>query len=207
MDTTLDTRFLDALASGNPTPGGGGAAALMGATGAALISMVCRLTIGKKGYEAAESEMRQLLGEAEALRGRLQTMVADDAAAFERLMSAYRLPKDHEEDKAYRSAAIQNGLKAATLAPLDCARAAAQVVRLSVRAVERGNTNVISDVGVGVLAGWAALRGAALNVSINVPQIKDRVFVDRALTEIAGLLDECGPLTDAVHKRVKAKLG
>lgn len=206
MDATLDTRFLDALASGDPTPGGGGAAALMGATGAALVAMVCQLTIGKKGYEAAEADMRALLADAEASRAQLQQMVADDAAAFDRLMSAYRLPKATDEDKAYRGAAIQNGLKVATLAPLACARAAAEVVRQAVRAVDRGNKNVISDVGVGVLAAWTALRSAALNVSVNVPQIQDRVFVDHALTEIAALLDECGPLAESVHARVKARL-
>lgn len=207
MGAPLDTAFLDALASGEPTPGGGGAAALMGATGAALISMVCRLTLGKKGYEAVEDDLRELLAEAEALRASLQDMVGDDAAAFDRLMSAYRLPKTSDEEKAYRGAAIQNGLKAATLAPLECARAAAEVIRLSARAVERGNTNVISDVGVGVLAGWAALRSAALNVQINVPQLKDHSFADHALTEIAALLDECGRLTDSVHARVTAKMG
>ena len=207
MGAPLDTTFLDALASGEPTPGGGGAAALMGAMGAALISMVCHLTLGKKGYESAEYEMRELLEETEKRRASLQAMVADDAVAFDRLMSAYRLPKATDEEKAYRGAAIQNGLKAATLAPLECARAAAEVIRLSARAVERGNTNVISDVGVGVLAGWAALRSAALNVQINVPQLKDRTFADHALTEIAALLDECGRLTESVHARVTAKLG
>lgn len=206
MTAAIDTTFLDALASGEPTPGGGGAAALMGAMGAALISMVCNLTIGKKGYEAVEEDMRELLDESESLRASLQGMVADDAAAFDRLMSAYRLPKATDEEKTYRSAAIQNGLKAATMAPLDCARAAAEVIRLTARAAERGNTNVISDVGVGALAGWAALRSAALNVKVNVPQLKDRTFADHALTEIAALLDECAPLADAVHARVVAKL-
>lgn len=207
MAATIDTTFLDALASGEPTPGGGGAAALMGAMGAALISMVCHLTIGKKGYEAVEDDMRELLGHAESLRARLQAMVAEDAAAFDRLMSAYRLPKATDEEKTYRSAAIQNGLKAATMAPLECARAAAEVIRLTTGAAERGNANVISDVGVGALAGWAALRSAALNVNVNVPQIKDRHFADHALTEIATLLDECAPLAEQVHARVKARLG
>lgn len=205
LNTT--TGFLDALASGEPTPGGGGAAALMGAMGAALISMVCNLTIGKKGFETVEAEMRDLLAESEALRARLQAMVAEDAQAFDTLMAAYRLPKATDEEKAARSAAIQEGLQAATRAPLACAIAAAHGVRLAARAVERGNPNVISDVGVGVLASWAALRSAALNVNINVPQIKDRAFADHALTEIAALLTECAPLAEQVHARVKARLG
>lgn len=199
--------FLDELASGNATPGGGSAAAVMGAMGAALVSMVANLTIGKKGYEAVEAEMRQLLAESEDLRTRLAGMVAEDIAAFDTLMAAYKLPKASDDDKAARSAAIQHGLKLATEAPLACARACAEGVRLAARAVERGNLNVISDVGVGVLASWAALRSAALNVNINAPQIKDRGWTDAALKELQALLDECGPLSEQIHDAVKAKLG
>jgi formiminotetrahydrofolate cyclodeaminase len=200
------TRFLDELASGNATPGGGSAAAIMGAMGAALVSMVANLTIGKKGYEAVEPIMRELLAESEALRERLGGMVAEDIAAFDSLMAAYRMPKASDDEKAARSAAIQAGLKAATEAPLACARQAAAVVRLTERGVEHGNLNVISDVGVGVLAALAALRSAALNVHINAPQIKDRDFVDRATRELDALLAECAPLAERVHERVKAKL-
>jgi formiminotetrahydrofolate cyclodeaminase len=205
-DTSLSS-FLDALASAAPTPGGGGAAAVMGAMGAALISMVANLTIGKKGYEAHDAEMRELLAASEDLRRRLADMVAGDAAAFDSLMAAYKLPKASDEEKAARSAAIQDGLKAATLAPLACARAAAEGVRLAARSLEHGNVNVISDVGVGVLACQAALRSAALNVHINVPQIKDAAFTDQVLTELTGLLGECLPLADTVHAGVKARMG
>ena len=208
MSEPLNTsRFLDELASGAPTPGGGGAAAVMGAMGAALISMVANLTIGKKGYEAVEAEMRELLAESESLRARMSEMVAGDALAFDSLMAAYKLPKSSDDEKAVRSAAIQAGLKAATEAPLACARAAAEGVRLAAQAVDKGNTNVISDVGVGVLASAAALRSAALNVHINAPQIKDRSFADHALTELDALLAECLPLAEQIHERVQARLG
>jgi methenyltetrahydrofolate cyclohydrolase len=207
LDDLSTNAFLDALASGAPTPGGGGAAAVMGAMGAALVSMVANLTIGKKGYEAYEAEMRALLADSEMLRQRLADMVAEDAAAFDSLMAAYRLPKATDDEKAARSAAIQAGLKAATLAPLACARAAADAVRLAARAVEHGNVNVISDVGVGVLSSAAGLRSAALNVHINAPQIQDRVFTDRVLTELDALLAECAPLAESVHARVKARMG
>lgn len=204
----LDTaRFLDELASAAPTPGGGGAAAVMGAMGAALISMVANLTIGKKGYEAVEADMRDLLAESESLRARMSAMVEGDALAFDTLMASYKLPKASDGEKAARSAAIQAGLVAATQAPLACARAAAEGVRLAARAVEHGNANVISDVGVGVLASAAALRSAALNVQINAPQIKDRAFADSALSDLAALLAECLPLAEQVHERVKARLG
>jgi methenyltetrahydrofolate cyclohydrolase len=207
VDDLSTAAFLDALASGAPTPGGGGAAAVMGAMGAALVSMVANLTIGKKGHEAHDAEMRTLLADSEALRRRLAAMVAEDAAAFDSLMAAYKLPKASDDEKAARSAAIQAGLKAATLAPLACARASAEAVRLAARAVEHGNVNVISDVGVGVLSSAAALRSAALNVHINAPQIQDRAFSDKVLTELEALLAECGPLAEQVHTRVKARMG
>lgn len=207
IDNLTTTRFLDELASASATPGGGSAAAVMGAMGAALVSMVANLTIGKKGYEAVEADMRALLADSEALRVRLQGMVAEDVAAFDSLMAAYKLPKATDAEKGTRSAAIQQGLRAATEAPLACARACAEAVRLAERAVDKGNANVISDVGVGVLASWAALRSAALNVNINVPQLKDRDFADSALAELQGLLAECGPLSELVHDRVKARLG
>ena len=105
--------FLDELASSNPTPGGGSAAAIMGAMGAALVSMVCNVTIGKKGYEAVEAEMRAVLGESERVRRRLTAMVAEDIAAFDSLLAAYKLPKATEDEKARRAAAIQAGLRRA----------------------------------------------------------------------------------------------
>lgn len=204
-DLTIET-FLDQLASSAATPGGGSAAAIMGGMGAALVSMVCNLTIGKKAYEGVEPEMRALLAEAEALRHRLTGMVAEDVAAFDALMGAYKLPKATDEDKTARSAAIQAGLVAATVAPLDCARACAEGVRLAARAAKKGNTQVISDAGVGVLAAWAALRSAALNVRINAPQIKDRTFAEPALAELEELLAECAPLSEQVHELVRSKL-
>jgi formiminotetrahydrofolate cyclodeaminase len=204
-DLTVDS-FLDALASSAPTPGGGGAAAAMGAMGAALVAMVCNLTIGKKGYEAVEADVRTLLAEAEASRQRLTQMVEDDKTAFDTLMAAYRLPKATDEDKAARSAAIQAGLKVATESPLACARDCAEVVRLSARAARDGNLQVISDAGVGVLAAWAGLRSAALNVHINSPQIKDRDWADRAEQSLAALIEECAPLSEQVHDTVRRKL-
>jgi methenyltetrahydrofolate cyclohydrolase len=207
IDDLSTSAFLDALAGGSATPGGGSAAAIMGAMGAALVSMVANLTLGKKGYEAVEPQMRGLLGESEALRAQLAAMVAEDVAAFDSLMAAYRLPKASDDEKATRVAAIQAGLKAATEAPLACARLCASVVRLTERAVEHGNLNAISDVGVGALAALAALRGAALNVRINAPPIKDRAFVERAESELDGLIAECAPLAERVHERVRAKLG
>jgi formiminotetrahydrofolate cyclodeaminase len=200
-------KFLDDLAGGNPTPGGGSAAAIMGAMGAALVSMVCNVTIGKKGYEGVEAEMRAVLHESEKVRKRLTGMVAEDIAAFESIMAAYKLPKATDEDKAARSAAIQAGLRRATETPLDCARVCAEVIVLARRASEHGYLNVISDGGVGVLAGFTGLRSAALNVYINAPALKDRVFAEHARAELEKLVEFCAAESEAVYKIVRKKLG
>jgi formiminotetrahydrofolate cyclodeaminase len=199
--------FLDELASGAPTPGGGSAAAIMGAMGAALVSMVCNVTLGKKGHEAVESEMKAVRDESEKLRLRLTSMVAEDIAAFDGLMAAYRLPKVTEDDKSRRAAAIQSSLRAATDTPLACARACAEVVALSRRAGEKGYAGVISDAGVGVLAANTALRGAALNVYINTPSLKDRAFADAATAELEQLLDTCARESELVFELVRSRLG
>lgn len=198
--------FLDELASGAPTPGGGSAAAIIGAMGAALISMVCNVTIGKKGHEDVESEMKSVRDESEKLRLRLTSMVAEDIAAFDGLMAAYRLPKVTEEDKSRRTAAIQLSLRAATDTPLACARACAEVVALSRRAGEKGYAGVISDAGVGVLAANTALRSAALNVYINAPSLKDRDFATAATAELEQLLDTCARESELVFELVRSRL-
>jgi len=200
------TQFLDELASNAATPGGGSGAAIMGALGAALVSMVCNLTIGKKNYAEVEPEMRSVLHDAEALRQRLADMVADDIAAFNGLMAAYGLPKLTDEDKAARGAAIQHALRAATEAPLACARACAEVIKLSMRAAEVGNRNVISDAGVGALAAQAALRSAALNVDINVPSLQDKAFAQACRDEMDALLASAVPLSEQAIALVKSKL-
>src|SRR5258708_33103401 len=121
-------KFLDDLAGGNPTPGGGSAAAIMGAMGAALVSMVCNVTIGKKGYEAVEAEMKAVREESERVRRRLTAMVAEDIAAFDSILAAYKLPKATDDDKPRRAPAMQAGLRRATETPLDCARVFGEVL-------------------------------------------------------------------------------
>ncbi|HWG67934.1 MAG TPA: cyclodeaminase/cyclohydrolase family protein [Steroidobacteraceae bacterium] len=200
-------KFLDDLAGGQPTPGGGSAAAIAGAMGAALVSMVCNVTIGKKGYEGVEGEMRAILHESERVRRRLTAMVAEDIAAFDSIMAAYKMPKASDEDKAARGAAIQAGLRRATEVPLDCARACAEVIALARRAGEHGYLNVISDAGVGVLAAFTGLRSAALNVYINAPALKDRAFAERAGANLEKLLAHGAAESEAVYQIVRNKLG
>jgi len=150
--------FLEELASHDATPGGGSAAAVMGATAAALTSMVCNLTIGKPKYSAVESDMKALLVKSEVLREKFTAMIKADVEGFNQVMQAYGLPKESVEDKECRTAAIQAALKEATEVPLACARASAEVILLSKEAAEKGNTNVITDAGVSVVSAYAALN-------------------------------------------------
>jgi formiminotetrahydrofolate cyclodeaminase len=180
--------FLDELASDAPTPGGGGAAAIMGAMAASLVSMVCRLTIGKKGYEQFGEEMQGVLAEAEHLRLQLQPMVKRDAEVFDQVMTAYRMPKGTEAENQIRSAAIQGALRTATEVPLGCARACSDLIRLSRIAAEHGNRNVVSDAGVAVMAAYAGLKSAALNVYVNSGALHDKAFANASVAEIESLL-------------------
>ncbi|HSD92568.1 MAG TPA: cyclodeaminase/cyclohydrolase family protein [Methyloceanibacter sp.] len=198
--------FLDALASQSATPGGGGAAAIIGAMGAALVSMVCNLTIGKKKYAEVETDMKDVLGKAEALRRRLTNMIEDDAKAFDKVMGAYGMPKETDADKAKRDAAIQEALKLATDVPLACAHAAREVIDLAEQASEKGNLNVISDAGVGVLAAYAALRSAALNVWTNARMINDKAFAEAKLKELNDLLSGAERATEKAYGVVKGKV-
>jgi methenyltetrahydrofolate cyclohydrolase len=199
--------FLDELASERPTPGGGGAAALCGAIGAALVSMVSNLTIGKKNYEAVSEDLKSVNARAEALRAELTCAIEEDVAAFNSVMGAYGLPRATDEEKSKRSAAIQAALKDATVAPLRAVKACFEVLRLSAVAAEKGNLNVISDAGVAVLAANAGLRSAALNVFINAKAIKDRDFAEKQLAEVNLLLAEAAEMTESVYRTVCAKIG
>lgn len=199
-------QFLDELASKASTPGGGSAAAIMGAMGAALGSMVGNFTVGKKGYEDVDAEVREILDQCEALRDKLTGMIKADIDVFNQVMGAYGMPKDTDEQKAERSKAIQAALKEATDVPLDCAKAAAEVIKLSKPLAEKGNKNVISDAGVAVLAAEAALRSAALNVYINVGGIKDEDFKQSREQELEQTLAGTRELTDEVYEIVKGRL-
>jgi formiminotetrahydrofolate cyclodeaminase len=199
--------FLDALASDAPTPGGGGAAALAGAKGAALVSMVCNLTIGKKNYEAVSEDLKKTLARAETLRSELTKGIDEDVVAFNTLMGAYGLPRGSDEEKAKRAEAIQAALKEATLAPLHTCKLCYEVIGLSKEAADKGNLNVISDAGVAVLEAYAGLRSCALNVFINAKSIKDRAFAEAQLAAVNGLLDRAAAETEAVYKIVKDKIG
>ena len=200
-------KFLDELASEQPTPGGGGAAAIMGAVGAALVSMVANLTIGKKNYEAFDAELKATNAAAEKVRAELTAAIDEDVVAFTGVMGAYGLPRGTDEEKAARAAAIQAALKQATDAPLRAVKACHEVIKLSAVVAEKGNVNVISDAGVAVLAANAGLRSAALNVYINTKSIKDREFAEIRLGEVNELTELAALKTEEVYAVVRGKIG
>jgi len=198
--------FLDDLASSKATPGGGSAAAIIGAMGAALAAMVCNLTIGKKKYADVEEEMKALLGKAEDLRAKLTGMIEDDVKAFDAVMGAYGMPKETDADKEKRTEAIQAALKLATDVPLRCCHAAREVIDVASVVAAKGNLGVISDAGVAVLAAYAALRSAALNVYTNAKIITDKSFADAKLKELETLLEGAERKTEEAYELVKGKL-
>jgi len=204
-DKTIEV-YLDELASASATPGGGSAAALMGAQSAALTSMVCNLTIGKPKYLEVEAQMQALLLKSEALRKSLLGMIKADVEVFNRLMAAYGLAKETDADKVLRSQAIQDVLKEATEVPLACARACAEAIVLSHDAAHKGNLAVISDAGAATMSAYGGLKSAALNVYINTASLKDRAFAEAKLAELKVIMANVEELVADTYDLVKAKL-
>jgi len=180
------SNFLDELASNSPTPGGGSVAALAGALGAALISMVGNLTTGKKKYEDVEEDIKKIISYAEKLRCELSQLIEEDVKAFNNFMATYKMPKETENEKKIRTEKIQESLIEAAKVPLKVAYKCLEVLSLSREVAEKGNINVISDAGVAVLLAEAALESAILNVKINLRMIKD----EKIRTELSSSIKE-----------------
>ena len=205
IDKTV-TEFLDALASSAPAPGGGSVAALSGAMGAALVSMVCNLTLGKKKYADVQADIQALLEQSEALRHELTDLLQADVEAFTGVSQAYKMPRKTPEAKAARSAAIQEALKLATMPPIHVAEACVRVLDLCTPAAEKGNRQAVSDAGVAALMAEAGLRSAALNVLINLNTIKDEAFSKEWGDKLDALLDGKPALKDQIYALVVEKL-
>ena len=169
--------FVAATASKEPTPGGGAIAALTAATGAALAEMVANLTFGKKGYEAVQTEMEELQAKAEAIRERMLELSQADADVFNIFMNALGLPKNTDEEKAARTAAIQQAYKDAAMVPFEIGELANQIFDLAELASRKGNQNLITDGIIAAINARAAVKSAFLNVRINLSGIKDESFV------------------------------
>jgi methenyltetrahydrofolate cyclohydrolase len=178
--------FADEVAAGSSAPGGGSVAALAGSLGAALGSMVARLTIGKPGYEAAQGEINDALNKLENLRRDMMTLVDEDTAAFNRVTAAYAMVKDTGPAKIERSKAIQEAFKGATAVPLKLSRKCGNALDLVRVLAAKGNPSAASDAGVGGLLLYAGMKGAAMNVDINLGGLKDQDFAQKTRKELEG---------------------
>lgn len=172
-------QFLDELASNSPAPGGGSVAALAGAVGLALTSMVCNLTVGKKKYADVQGEISAVLEQSERLRKEMTGLIDKDTEAFNMVMAAFGLPKSNEQEQTARNAAIQEATKQATLVPLSVMSLCEQSLHLAKTVAAKGNRNSASDAGVSALMLQASCAGAALNVRINLGGLTDTGFVQQ----------------------------
>ena len=194
--------FSDDLASSAAVPGGGSAAAYAGAMGAALTAMVGRIAERKEPTEATTA----LIAEADNLRADFIRLVDDDSAAFARVSEAMKMPKASDDEKRARTERMQSALLGASRVPLEVAKTSRRLLDLCESAVERAATATVSDIGVGAFLAETALRGAALNVMINLASIKDAVQV-KALSEdldraVDGADAQRTRITDFVESRI-----
>jgi formiminotetrahydrofolate cyclodeaminase len=205
-DEVTLSEFLDAVAGGAATPGGGSVSALVGSLGAALVEMVAQLTVGKKGFEAQETEMKKIGEEARSYRNALFATVTQDMQAYQKVMSAYLLPKTTEEEKKKRKEEIQKSLKRAADPPLFTAATSLKLLRLCQKTVEKGYPNAISDTAVGSLLADAALHGGVFNVLINLSALEDEDTVNKMKRELMRLEMEGNKMKEKILSQVKEKI-
>lgn len=198
--------FSEALASGAPTPGGGGACALAGALGAALGSMVCALTSGKRRYADVEEDIQRIASRMEALRQRLLALIDADAEAFLPLSRAYGMPRGTQQERAARDTVMEAALLRAAQPPLEIMEVCAESVALHAELGEKGSALAISDVGVGAALSRAALQGASLNVFTNTRLLRDRQRAAALDARAQALLGEALPEADRAVAAVMARL-
>ncbi len=198
--------FVEELASKSPIPGGGGAAALVGALGVALGSMVCNLTVGKKKYAEHETRLHEILVEATSLQQALIAMIDEDAEHFLPLSRAYGLPQGTEAEKTKREQVLEQALKDACSVPARIVEVCRKAIDLHAAIVDRGSRLVISDVGCGVQFLKAALICGELNVTVNLAMIKDKVFVQRMRETVHRQVEEGKIVADRVYASVESAL-
>jgi formiminotetrahydrofolate cyclodeaminase len=194
--------FAEVLSSAAPVPGGGGAAAVVGALGMALGSMVGNLTLGKKKYDAVQDDIKRILENAEKIRLDLLTLADKDAEVFRPLSEAYGLPRDTEEERMKRDAVMENALKQASGVPLNIMEKVMEAINLHEELADKGTRIAISDVGVGALFCKAALAGAALNVSINTKLMKDRACAEALNLRVEEMLKTGMDRAENIYREV-----
>jgi len=182
--------FLAKTASGSPVPGGGSIAALSAAIAAGLSEMVANLTIGKKGYEATEKQMKVIKKAAADYRNKLIKDIDRDSDAYNDVLAAFRLPKSYDLEENFRKEAIQDAFKKASLVPLDVAKNAFKIIELAEKVVKHGNKNAVTDGAVAVMMARTAVLSSLYNVKINLASIKDKKFVERIRKDVTSLESE-----------------
>ncbi len=199
------TEFVQVLASKAPTPGGGGAAALVGAVGTALGNMVGSLTLGKKKYADVQEDITEMKARADALQDRLLALVQKDADVFEPLSKAYGMPKDTPEQQAEKARVLEEATKLACSVPMEIMQCCCEAIDLQEEFAQKGTAIAISDVGVGVVFCKAALQGASLNVFINTKGMTDREYAQKLNKEANDMLCKYNKKADEIYAFVAAK--
>jgi glutamate formiminotransferase/formiminotetrahydrofolate cyclodeaminase len=198
--------FIDQVASSSPAPGGGSVAAACGALASALSSMVCRLTIGRKKFKDVSDELKGVLNEAESIKKEMEEFIVRDAESFEKVMAAMKLPKDTDEEMEKRNHAVQEATKGAIAVPLQVMEKGLESLKLSQIVVEKGNPNMVSDVGVSALAARTAVNGAYYNVKINLLSIEDQDFAASTRKKADAIKQEASALAQEIDRKVEEKL-
>ena len=198
--------YTERLASDQPTPGGGSAAAVAGALAAASAAMVASFTVGRKKFAEVEDDVQRILDVLQDQRERLLELTDADAAAYSKVGAAYGMPRDTDEQKQARREAIQQALQAAAAVPMGVAEACGQIIPVLQELAEKGNPNLTSDAGVAAELALAALRCAELNVEVNLALIKDTDYVVGKRQRLAVLMAECTPLASAAADYVRDKI-
>ena len=198
--------FLNKVAGSDPVPGGGSIAALNGALASALAAMVANLTIGKKKYAEVQEDMQAIAQEAERLMGDFTADIDRDSDAYDRVFACFKMPKETDEEKAARSAAIQEATKYAAQVPLEVARRACALMPLIAEVALKGNQNAVTDACVAMMSARNAVLAAVLNVRINLSSLKDAELVTRLQAEADGLEQQACQQEQALLNKVKALL-
>jgi glutamate formiminotransferase/formiminotetrahydrofolate cyclodeaminase len=199
--------FVDEVSRDTPAPGGGSIAALAGAIGSALASMVVNLSVGKGEYDDRYEELCELADRAQDIKDQLLRAVDEDTEAFKEVIAGIRMPKDTAEQLEARSKAIRAGYRTAAEVPLQTAKLCRAVLDLCQQAADIGNEAVMSDAGVGALMARAGVQGAIHNVRINLPHTKDEAFIDSMTRELGTLLSESRDLCESIQEQVERSFG
>jgi formiminotetrahydrofolate cyclodeaminase len=181
-------KLLDELASQSAAPGGGSVAGIAGALSAALVSMVCNLTHGKKKYSQHEDEIKKCMDNANRLKAEFMLLAEKDAEVFNEVMDAYNMPHESEDEKTDRTNAIEAASKRAALVPMDVLRRCESLVELSRSIALKGNVNSLSDAGVAATMAYSAAQAASLNILMNLSTISDEDFKGKLNNEQENVL-------------------